>query len=599
MGFGEHSLLINQQKQVLGCGANGYKQVSSNHGTPLRSWIDTDMTNARLIAFGYESTLIVDEDGVLWGRGRNASGELGENCKLDSRNNHLTKLGLENVKSISCGLKTSCAVLNDGTAYVTGDNSSGQLGLGISSTYLNKWTKVENINNIDGCSCGTYNIMLTTKEGRLFVSGNNNYGQLGLSNTNNTNTFIEVPDLSDVKLCSVSSISTYVLKRNGELLSCGDNRYGQLGLGDSNNRTNFTHVMDNVKFVDSGNFHAVIITNDDKACSVGRNDSGQLGLGDTINRNTFTEVPMGKVANIQCGYAHTVIIGEDNKVYTCGSNEWGQLGIGSTTNVTIPTVNDSISNVSIGNNWNNGGGIGNMKYLIKLPNGYYTLENGSLVEITDSITPEITNSRGVDIKTIQDNLANISDSFSLISVDNIELSINALNIASPIVIQKDSVELDSKLSHIDLISSEYELADESGIRVVFKINGMAWYTFHEGEFKILTNFDIPNKPLEELNDNELVKLQKSIQAIAEYGIDVKEINNIDFNKLDIKSIKLAFIIGSNNTESMATIKNLKIQYDCDADMVLVKDISTIIRDDKLSISSSSNYNKLKVNIASK
>lgn len=596
MSFAEHSLVVNQQKQVWGCGANGYKQVSSNHSTPLKSWIDTGMTNAKIMAFSYESTLIVDEDNALWGRGRNASGELGEACKLDSRDNHLTKLGLENVKAISCGMEFSCAVLEDGTAYVTGKNNYGQLGLGISASSLNKWTKVDSVSNIDSCSCGGSHMMLVTKEGKLLVAGLNNNGQLGLGNTTNIRTFTEVPNLTDVKMCSCGYDYSYVLKEDGELLSCGNNAYGQLGLGDITNTNEFTHVMDNVKFVDSGSYHTVIITNDNKAYSVGMNAYGQLGLGDNAKRNTFTEVPMGKVLDVQCGYSHTVIIGEDGKVYTCGSNQWGQLGVGSTTNATVPTVNDSIGNVSVGNNWNNGGCIARMKYLIKLPNGYYTLENSQLVEITDSITPEITNSRGVDIKTIQDNLANISDSFSLVSVDSVELSINALNVASPIVIQKESVELDSKLGHIDLISSEYELGDESGIRVVFKINGMTWYTFHEGEFKILTNFDIPNKPLDELSDTELTKLQKSIQAIAECGIDIKEINNIDFNKLDIKSIKLAFIIGSNNTESLAKIKNLKIQYDCDADMVLIKDLATTIRDDKLSVSTNNNYGKLKVNV---
>ena len=429
----------------------------------------------------------------------------------------------------------------------------------------------------------------------LFCCGWNHAGQLGLGDNTNRNILTEL-NIDDIKQISSGYYHSVILKNDGTVWSCGANNYGQLGAGDNTNRNVFTKVdISHVKSISCWCYGTLILKDDNSIWSCGYNQHGELGLGDYTNRNVFTKVDIDNVKKICALCYSTFIIKNDGTVWSCGCNSSGQLGLGDYTDRSTFTKVDIDNVISFGNNWNNEG-TGSMRYIVKLPNGYYTLENNNLVEITDSITPEITNSRGVDIKTIQDNLANISDSFSLVSVDSVELSINALNVASPIVIQKESVELDSKLGHIDLISSEYELGDESGIRVVFKINGMTWYTFHEGEFKILTNFDIPNKPLDELSDTELTKLQKSIQAIAECGIDIKEINNIDFNKLDIKSIKLAFIIGSNNTESLAKIKNLKIQYDCDADMVLIKDLATTIRDDKLSVSTNNNYGKLKVNV---
>ena len=78
--------------------------------------------------------------------------------------------------------------------------------------------------------------------------------------------------------------------------ACGLNDYGQLGLGDDYNRNTFTAVPalpdgKVAKQVIPGFRHTMILVEDGTVFACGNNDYGELGLGDTTNRDTFTAVP--------------------------------------------------------------------------------------------------------------------------------------------------------------------------------------------------------------------------------------------------------------------------------------------------------------------
>ena len=84
-----------------------------------------------------------------------------------------------------------------------------------------------------------------------------------------------------------------ILKNDGTLWGTGRNDYGQLGLGDSNHRYTFTQITintDNIKEIYYGWCHTFILKNDGTLWGCGRNDYGPLGLGDTTDRYTFTQV---------------------------------------------------------------------------------------------------------------------------------------------------------------------------------------------------------------------------------------------------------------------------------------------------------------------
>ena len=100
--------------------------------------------------------------------------------------------------------------------------------------------------------------------------------------------------------------------------------------------------VDEIKQVDCGAYHVIILKNDGTVWSAGGNDEGQLGLGDTNDRTTFAQVNINNVKQVSCGWDHTAVLKNDGTVWTCGNNEYGQLG---TTELGRELTQISISNV--------------------------------------------------------------------------------------------------------------------------------------------------------------------------------------------------------------------------------------------------------------
>lgn len=153
----------------------------------------------------------------------------------------------------------------------------------------------------------------------------------------------------DSKFLVLGAYATYILKNDGTLWACGRNDYGQLGLGDTTNRNTFTQVASNVKSVHTRYaYHVVIVKNDNTVWTCGYNKYGQLGLGDTTNRSTFTQIPSltaSDIEKIETGYYVTAIIKKDGTLWVCGYNSYGQLGLGDTTDRSTLTQITNISDV--------------------------------------------------------------------------------------------------------------------------------------------------------------------------------------------------------------------------------------------------------------
>ena len=112
---------------------------------------------------------------------------------------------------------------------------------------------------------------------------------------------------------------------------CGYNSYGQLGLGDTSNRNTFTQIADKIKSVYYGDRHTIILKSDGTLWACGYNGYGQLGLGDTANRNIFTQITTNAddIKLICCGLYHTLILKNNSTLWGCGNNNYGQLGLGN------------------------------------------------------------------------------------------------------------------------------------------------------------------------------------------------------------------------------------------------------------------------------
>ena len=157
-------------------------------------------------------------------------------------------------------------------------------------------------------------LLILKNDNTLWGCGNNQYGQLGLRDTTNRNTFTQITtNANNIKSIYCGYYHTFILENDGTLWGCGSNQFGQLGLGDTNYRTAFTQVttnVDNIKSVYCGYERTFILKNDGTLWGCGNNIYGQLGLGDTTNRTIFTQVitNANDIKEIYCGASHTFIL---------------------------------------------------------------------------------------------------------------------------------------------------------------------------------------------------------------------------------------------------------------------------------------------------
>ena len=261
-----------------------------------------------------------------------------------------SQINIGDIKQVACGNSHTVILKNDGTLWACGKNTYGQLGLG-DTINKNTFTQViTNTDNVKQIVCGSLYTFILKNDGTVWSCGDNEYGQLGLGNNTIKKTFTQVTGMNDVKQIACGYNHTFILKNDGTVWSCGDNEYGQLGLGNNTIKKTFTQVttnISNVKEIVCGGVHTFILKTDGSIWATGSNEYGQLGLGSTTSKSSFTKVTTNinnDVKQIVCGDYHTIILKNDGSVWSCGNNESRQLGVSATTDQ--PTFTKVTTNVN-------------------------------------------------------------------------------------------------------------------------------------------------------------------------------------------------------------------------------------------------------------
>ncbi len=304
------------------------------------------LDNVASISLGDEHSGAVTKDGSLYMWGSDGVGIVGAGGDGITKSKIPVKV-FDNVASISFGDDHSGAVTKDGSLYMWGHNRSGQLGDGTIGEIKKQPVKV--LDNVASISLGDERSGAVTKDGNLYIWGR---GTFSYELKQPIKVFDNVISASFNKLHSDATNATDesngIITKDGSLYMCGENYYGQLGDGTTEGKTEFIKVLDNVVSISLGGEHSGAVTKDGSLYMWGRNFAGQLGDGTTENKSEPVKV-IDNIIYVSTGHGHSGAITKDGSLYMWGENYYGQLGDGTTKDRTEPIkVLDNVISVSLG-----------------------------------------------------------------------------------------------------------------------------------------------------------------------------------------------------------------------------------------------------------
>ncbi len=342
----DHTLVLKNDNKIWAAGYDGYYQTGCSNGNYVQTWTwvsNVSELNIDDIVCGIRHSIIVKNNGDIYGVGDNGSGQMG----LSSTNNYSTPVKARSgytstksykvIKKIAAGHHHTCILHNTGDLYATGINDQGQVGIGSTTTPVWNFTKV--LTDVKDVFCGYYTTFAIKNDNTLWACGMNNYGQLGFSNGgSNVTTFTQVTKNADnIKEIAGGYHHTVMLKNDGTVWTCGRGTYGAIGLNSSGTYTEFTKApyVSNVKQIACGQHHTMALTNDGVLYATGESADYRLGYNSNYNDHMyFTKISSSVITNsgidqVACTMCNTYII-KNKKLYACGQNSYGQLGMGNT-----------------------------------------------------------------------------------------------------------------------------------------------------------------------------------------------------------------------------------------------------------------------------
>jgi hypothetical protein len=247
--------------------------------------------------------LFLKGDGTVFSLGANRWGQLGigNNVSQDTLQQVKGLNGsgyITNIKQIAAGWFHSLFLNNDGIVFGCGRNIEGQLGIGHNNDRFTL-QQVIGATNIKQIAAGVGYSLFLKKDGTVWGCGYNYFGQLGIGNNVSQNTLQQVKGLNgsgyitNIKQIAAGDSYSLFLKNDDTVLGCGRNIEGQLGIGIfdvSKNTLQQVIGATNIKQISTGNRHSIFLKNDGTVCGCGYNEYGQLGIGNNENKNTLQQI---------------------------------------------------------------------------------------------------------------------------------------------------------------------------------------------------------------------------------------------------------------------------------------------------------------------
>jgi len=291
----DHSLVIKEDGSLWGSGSNAFGQLGQNNLSVFENFVkiydpskDQGNRSVRNASAGAHSTHYILSDGSLWGLGLNESFKV---CHFNSSEQFSTPIKIldSGVSQVCSGLKF-ITFIKDNKLYIQGGKHN--------NTELNLIDS-----NVTRCAAGKDHVIFI-KQNALWGFGDSEKGQLRSFATDPSRPILSINEsgehqvsgflmssfngqkLSDVS-SSWASESSLILNRAGEIYFLGRNDYG---LSREKGYMVEARGSSAFKSISTSLHHSAYIDNSGNVLTQGSNAFGQLGNGNPKGRSFSPEV---------------------------------------------------------------------------------------------------------------------------------------------------------------------------------------------------------------------------------------------------------------------------------------------------------------------
>ncbi|OMJ70771.1 hypothetical protein SteCoe_31192 [Stentor coeruleus] len=333
------------------CGTGAEDPVTS----PFRIFKD----NTLLVSLkcGFHHSAAVTNDGKIYTWGRGLFGQLGHG------NNEIYKIptlisSLEGIKiiQVSCGWQHTMCLSNTGKVFSWGYGEDGQLGHGDCKDYLSpkEITTFYNI-QINIISCG-HSHSAAIGDKKLYAWGCNPDSRCFVTTTEPVHAPYKVTNILKPSFVDLGVNHSAVVNEEGKVFMAGLGQEGQLGMSSTGFVQIYEHPLfgekNKAEMVACGDAFTLIMNWRGEVYSFGKGAHGRTGRGSSeeIYEPGVVKLPEA-VKSISAGCRHASAVGVSGSLYVWGFNYYHQLGLNSEdkdVDFPVKTGLDKVNGVSCG-----------------------------------------------------------------------------------------------------------------------------------------------------------------------------------------------------------------------------------------------------------
>ncbi len=219
------------------------------------------------------------------------------------------------IKDIACGFHHSLVLKRDGSLWVSGNNRFGQIGLAVLEEA--RTLTLLQASGVRRIATGLNHSLFVKDDGSLWGMGPNL--DVGSQNAPLEDTIWEPAKIveSGVHEVFAGEGVSFFLKEDGSLWAFGNNQYGRLGDGTNENRygTPVAIFLDEVVQVSTSKRYTLFLKSDGSLWATGQHRLGN-GIGESFIPE---EVISSGVSNLSSNGTYSLILIEDGSLYWIGS----------------------------------------------------------------------------------------------------------------------------------------------------------------------------------------------------------------------------------------------------------------------------------------